>query len=387
MLEGRSSKHEIAELINVDFEIDKKLKAYYKSCMNVKLMKELGTRPEKKVLKELGGWPVTEGNKWKNEASFKWYDQILKMEEKGFYEESKSIIAYKYESEMGDDGPKVLILDVPFLWGKLEAMNLEDMVNASVLLGAVAEQARIELSDTLQLRKEIVDIINQYTDSSSTIISDVVLLENLNEALGSESNEPLPGHPPNWTIFFRSWLSKYGVTVQEKDKIRLKNINYLKSISTVLTKYQNKPRVLANYLGWFVVDYSLIFLTTKGIGKTHEKLTMAPRWKICIGKSGFSDFDGYFDYSAAMAGSMYMRKHFKFANRNFVLKLIKYIRTAFYDMIKKSKWMDSTTTEHALTKLDRIAQIAAYPEDALNKTFIDGLFDGTIKLIIKKIFL
>ena len=38
-----------------------KARKFYKSCMNLERLEELGVRPMLDTLKDLGGWPVLEG--------------------------------------------------------------------------------------------------------------------------------------------------------------------------------------------------------------------------------------------------------------------------------------------------------------------------------------
>lgn len=46
-------------------------------------LEELGLEPLKKILKQLGGWPVVEGDKW-NETDFVWYQTIYKFRRAGY---------------------------------------------------------------------------------------------------------------------------------------------------------------------------------------------------------------------------------------------------------------------------------------------------------------
>jgi predicted metalloendopeptidase len=53
-----------------DFDAYKKAKIYYKSCMNEVKQEKHGVEPVKKILAEIGGWPVMDGDKW----SDLWFD-------------------------------------------------------------------------------------------------------------------------------------------------------------------------------------------------------------------------------------------------------------------------------------------------------------------------
>ena len=55
-----------------DFESYKLARAYFRSCMNEARQEEVGVEPLKKVLRELGGWPVLEGPSWNSKKDFTW---------------------------------------------------------------------------------------------------------------------------------------------------------------------------------------------------------------------------------------------------------------------------------------------------------------------------
>ena len=57
-----------------DWEVFGKARKYYKSCMNLERLEELGVRPMLDTLKELGGWPVIEGDGWSDEG-YQWWEQ------------------------------------------------------------------------------------------------------------------------------------------------------------------------------------------------------------------------------------------------------------------------------------------------------------------------
>ena len=60
-----------------DFESYKKVKKYYKSCMNEKKQIELGIQPLKKVLMKAGGWPVLEQSHWDGKDYDIWKQNII----------------------------------------------------------------------------------------------------------------------------------------------------------------------------------------------------------------------------------------------------------------------------------------------------------------------
>ena len=50
------------------------------------MFQEIGVEPAKKLLEQIGGWPVLQGDSWNGE-DFKWYEQTVKMAELGINED------------------------------------------------------------------------------------------------------------------------------------------------------------------------------------------------------------------------------------------------------------------------------------------------------------
>ena len=71
------------------FDTDKKLRTHYESCMNEKLIAELGKKPWKQFLKLTGGWPILEQNEWNNtwvavsKQEYSWGEHVLLLDKEG----------------------------------------------------------------------------------------------------------------------------------------------------------------------------------------------------------------------------------------------------------------------------------------------------------------
>lgn len=62
------------------FKLTKQL---YQACMNKTLIEADGLTTIKEILRELGGWPVLEGEKW-NEGDFDWRQSVYKFRRAGY---------------------------------------------------------------------------------------------------------------------------------------------------------------------------------------------------------------------------------------------------------------------------------------------------------------
>ncbi|XP_035209108.1 membrane metallo-endopeptidase-like 1, partial [Stegodyphus dumicola] len=95
-----------------DPEYIRMIKGIYQSCMDSESLNKAGSEPLKKVLKDLGGWPVIEGDNW-NPQSFDWIDTLIKLRTKGFNHDI--LIGLSLVKDPYDSTNHVIKLDQPSL--------------------------------------------------------------------------------------------------------------------------------------------------------------------------------------------------------------------------------------------------------------------------------
>jgi hypothetical protein len=269
------------------FEIDSEIRKYYKSCINDGSVNTGLFDSLKQTLSKLGGWPVLEGDRWKEtNSSFQWYDMVLEMEAMGFYKHSMSIISYYIGYDLQNQGKKMLHLNMPLgdlpwveqnetnttiqntTWTNTKWEHISDVLLPRDF-GANIDTSRRDMNETRMLALEIWEVMlnattyrtpyrplafmidNKILDDKSIKIKASRIdttLGNITFSLTNNASTNLTGHPPSWTTFMAKWLSRQNVTINDDMPIVLKDFQYLVEISRVLSKYQKKPRVLANYL-------------------------------------------------------------------------------------------------------------------------------------------
>ena len=71
---------------------------------------------------------------------------------------------------------------------------------------------------------------------------------------------------------------------------------------------------------------------------------------------------------------MYVKRHFSPEAKEAMLDMISYLRSAFKGIIDDLDWMDEATKESARTKLDKMRQFIAYPDEMLDQDTVDSHF-------------
>jgi predicted metalloendopeptidase len=363
---------------DADWPVFKKAKEHYKACMDKPKLEELGVEPAKAKLRELGGWPVLEGDNWTGADTFQWYNRIYDMNRLGFGKN------YLFSLDVGTDDKnsswRAIFLDQPSLGMSREYLvkgfNDSDvqhyftyMKETAVLLGADPETAATELEETLLFELELAQVTapREERRNHSLLYNPVVLGQ----------YESLPGHPPSWTDYVDKILLDTHVGPDER--IIVNDPNYVKNVSRILAN--TKPRVIANFLGWHAAQSLMSYLNqaARDIRQRFSKAltgvdTPPPRWKTCVEVVGFDTFsDASFRIPAA---SLYVQRYFSAEAKEAMIDMIKYIQQAFLQILDDLTWMDPKTKEKAKHKMLQMHQFIAYPDEILDRDIVEKHHEG-----------
>ena len=162
-----------------DWELFRTTKKFYKSCMNLRRLEELGVKPMLDSLKLLGGWPVVEGDDW-NSNGYQWWWQVYQLTFSGFGMDN--IIKLSVETDGKDSTKRSIILDQPnfglsreFLVRGLEEPAVKHyftyMKSAAKLMGAPhTDRTEKELKDALMFEIQLSSISGMMFKSVKVMI-------------------------------------------------------------------------------------------------------------------------------------------------------------------------------------------------------------------------
>ena len=129
-----------------DFESDKMAKVFYKSCMDQEKLDEIGVEPVRKIISQLGGWPVVDG--WNDSDTYNVWEQSVKQYHMGF--SSDNIASFYISADAKNNSYRVLHFDQASLglskeyWDKgMDEAEVKAyfkyMVDTAILFGAEEE--------------------------------------------------------------------------------------------------------------------------------------------------------------------------------------------------------------------------------------------------------
>ena len=353
--------------------------------MSTDALENSGLEPIKKLLDDLGGWPVLQDSSgdW---DTFEWADFTIKSMELGL--DVDYIVEHDVDQDSRNTIERVIIFDQPDLGMKRDYLiqgfeNKEVqyyynyMVEAAILLGANKERARLEMKEALLLE---IDLANISTSKE--------LRRDPNSKYHNTTVDNMPIFQKALGKFtVKEYLQKMvnasdnpSIEIQESEKIVIQDLNYFQAFPGVLDVRDKK--VIANYLGWRVFKSRVKFLnqaarklrenykkSLKGVAKAKSK------WKSCLEEMGFNqkpDEDGVH----GLVGSMYVRHYFKPEDKKEVEKMIVYLKQAFSSMLRDSDWLDNKTKDKAKKKLDTMDQFIGYPDELVNKDIMDEYYSN-----------
>ncbi|XP_035210754.1 neprilysin-2-like [Stegodyphus dumicola] len=353
------------ELTGTEPDFIIKIKALYDSCMDNERREVEGIEPLKKALKNLGGWPVVEGENW-NETSFDWMNTTFRLREMG--QNYDTLITLFINQDIRNTSTNTITLVHPDfgtptyknLLG-LPSNSIADayfrlMVTAANWMGANQSTSEQELRDAFNFEIMLANLTSQETQFDfSTIYTTVGQLM-------------IDAPQIDWLRYINGLLN---IGVDENVTLLNFNPDYTIKFADYITKVDKK--VVANYMMWRVVLKSFPYLSSNWtilsqefISTSTEQVKEKPLWKKCI-SNVFSEME-------MVLHSYYVRHYFKEGSKDVALELVNYVRQEFLNLLSSNGWLDEETKQKAMEKASAMTAYIGYPQELLNDTLVSALY-------------
>ncbi|XP_062841848.1 phosphate-regulating neutral endopeptidase PHEX [Trichomycterus rosablanca] len=360
-----------------DIEAVKKAKVLYRSCMNETALEVLDA---KQLLKELKKrefrWPVL-GDAlgvdvhW-DERKFDLLQTLAQIRT----QYSKSVLLRLYVSPDDKNSQQYVIkLDQAslalsrddYISNSTEAQTnrealLRLMVDISVMLGADTITAEGQMKAALEFEMKLAQITIPFENRTS---------ENMyNKYSLSKLQRTIPEF--NWLNFVKATIDSTlypDLSISSSEPVIIRAPQYMKDLFKLIGNTDS--RTLANYVVWRSILSRVTTLSRRFLYRyldfarvTTGTTSLAPRWDKCV-----NYVEGTLMYAT---GRLFVDKHFQEDKKHMMEELIKGIRWAFIDMLKKENdWMDAETKTKAIEKAHAVLPKVGYPEFILNDTYIN----------------
>ncbi|XP_043526357.1 neprilysin-1 isoform X2 [Frieseomelitta varia] len=340
---------------NEDNNATLKAKMFYKSCMDIPRIREIGDAPLKRTLKFLGGWPAVIGPSWKPPP---YSIEVLLGRLRGDYNEGVLLEQWVGPDDKNSsvnilqlDQMQVALPSRDYYLKKSSEAQLNAyhryMTNVAVLMGANPQTAADEFHRVINLEKQLANASIPEADrhDTSAIYRKLTLRElqheipqlKWREYLQEFINSPITEEEPI-VAYAMPYFMEMGRIVQKTDRRTLHNYILWRLVMSIMPhmidEYQQKR-----------VEFRKILL---GI------LSERDRWSQCV---------EWTNKKLGMAvGALFIRDNFNHESKETALEMIRTIREAFNELLAENHWMDNETRAVAKSKADSMNERIGYPE-------------------------
>merc|ERR1712158_68687 len=348
----------------------KKVRSVYHACMNEPLIEEIGLQPLKDKLQSMGGWPVLEGNDWK-EADFSWIETTYKFRKNSY--STDTLINFSIGTDIKNSSWRVIDIDQASL-GQAQTYlvkGLEDrtvaayykyMVNVAVLPGAERSVAESEMKESIEFEIELAraSMPRERRRDSNRMYNPMMI---------RDLKEYAPMVP--WLEYINKILTPEILVVKDTERVILDEPGYMRNLTEILKR--TPKRTIANYMFFRAASSSLGFFT-EAARKVQEDYSQeltgttskTPRWKQCVGTAS-----GIF---SSVVGHLYVKKHFKEEAKRAMDEMVRDIRAEMDVILKEIQWMDDKTRVRAREKLRTMKEYIGYPDELLQVHLLEEVY-------------
>ncbi|XP_053378896.1 neprilysin-1-like [Mercenaria mercenaria] len=344
-----------------------KAKVLYQSCVNVSQIEQVGDRPLRKLLVELGRWPVID-RKW-SARKFVLEDVLGDM--RGKYN-APILVDVWIGPDDKNSSINIIQLDEPALGMPSREYYLHDpdsidvkaylryMCDVAVLLGANPDTVKTEMEKVLQFETVIANMSKPQSERHDTGAR-------YNKMTIGDLQKAVPKF--DWLRYFNKFLP---VTVDKSEEIVVFAPDFLHDMVDLVE--QTEKRVVSNFVLWrlilgFIPELTMSFQEARS---AYRKVVQGvirdkPRWNKCV---------EYLNERLGLAtGAMFVHEKFRKESKDVALEMIGNLRAAFIDLLLENDWMDNETRAVAREKATAIKERIGYPDFILDPVQLDKKFE------------
>lgn len=356
---------------------------YYKSCMNEDLIAESSKGDLLKLVTQLGGWPVLEGDKWEGDK-FVWQKTEEEANRLGL--DTGKLLNVGIGTNNANSSQRIMSIDHASLGLSREYLikGLEDkavaayakyMIDIAVYLGADPDKAKEELTKSFEFELQLAQInMPKELRRNKTALNNPMTVK--------EMSKLYEGY--DWVDHINQALNNQDVTVDENEIVNVKTPAFLKKLKALLE--ETDKRVVANYLVWRYVKSMVNYMgkDALAIRQDYNKVLSgqdkeSPRWETCVKTvAGIGSSYLYF-YEGSLTnavGSMYAQTYFPADKKDLADEMVVNIREEFRLMLEELDWMDEATKAAALAKAASMRPHIAYAKEILDTELMNEFYTG-----------
>ncbi|XP_055382461.1 neprilysin-4-like, partial [Condylostylus longicornis] len=364
-----SSTDEIMENDTKNFDMEQQVNLFFASCSNIDLINERKFEPMLEVIKEIGGFPLLDGDEW-SEENFN-LEEVLAWQS---IHQMHSFFSTEIEYDLKNIEKSVIYMLHPELGLRSHADYLESYNKA-------------HLEGYREFIKDVFEILNTPENETQNVIDEIIDLEmKLAKLTDVRTNnyEVQQLYNPTTVGILKEKYSKFNWTEylikifnkEFNDDYKIVIFGAPKTDEIFDLLINTDKRIIANYINWRTIQQMLKYLDERfkapkvkftKILMGSEKTTKE-RTYLCAGEVN--------EAIGMAVSSLYVKKYFNENCKDDVSKMTEEISKVFRSNLNLSDWIDDETKLLAEEKVNKTLLAVGYPEFILNKTELNDYYNG-----------
>ncbi|NP_001296678.1 endothelin-converting enzyme 1-like [Hydra vulgaris] len=350
-----------------------KAAVFYKSCTNTKLIEQIGDLPMKKLVKDMGSWPVTDESfdesKWDSLEALTTVHKNISI---------APVLQVYVAADIKNSSQNIIVFDQSgislakesylknstFHIGHREAY-LKYMKSIAKQMGA-NETGLKYMNDVMEFETQLANITMSVLDRRN--------YHSIYESMTLEEFSNRTEIPLSWLLrFVNNIFKENNLLVLPSERIVSFSTQFIGKAYKLFNELPKKTQ--SSYIIWQAVNVMAPLV----LGKYQEifdeyqleaySLTdRPPRWEVCI-----SSTLRYFGYAL---GRPFVEKVYDKTAKTMSTEIIQAIKQVFIDNLETMDWMDAKTKAYAKKKAERIIENIGYPSFILNNTALELEYHG-----------
>ncbi|KAM6987624.1 endothelin-converting enzyme-like 1 isoform 1-T1 [Tautogolabrus adspersus] len=354
---------------------ERKVKEFYRSCINIKEIDELGSNPMTEVIDSCGGWdlvgapPGAAG--WETEGAPQRPDfNELLYRTQGVY---STAVFFSLTVNVDDKNSSRNAIRVDQEGLTLPERSLylgqdEDSVKILAAYKALMERllSMLGAQDAPEKSKEIIQLetrlanitVSEYDDQRKDISTmyNRITLRQLQRIAPS--------------LHWKRLLDRiFHDNFSEDEEIVVLATDYIQKVSDIIKT--TSKRVLHNYMLWRIVAALSEHLSTAFRSTIHEfsREIDGTEQQLELGRLCLTQANKHFGMAL---GALFVQQHFSTQSKAKVQELVEDIKHSLDLRLQELDWMDEATKEAARAKLKHMMVMTGYPDFLLKPELIDN---------------
>uniref|UniRef100_A0A3P9NY71 Endothelin converting enzyme like 1 n=1 Tax=Poecilia reticulata TaxID=8081 RepID=A0A3P9NY71_POERE len=369
---------------------ERKVKEFYRSCINIKDIDKLGSKPMTEALDSCGGWDLEGAPSgaagWEREDAPQRPDfNELLYRTQGVF---STAVFFSLTVNVDDKNSSrnAIRIDQEGLTLPERSLYLgqdEDSVKILAAYKALMERllSMLGAHNATQKSKEIIELETQLANITVSEYDDQ--RKDISTMYNRITLRQLQRIAPS--LHWKRLLDRiFHDNFSEDEEIVVLATDYIQKVSDIIKN--TSKRVLHNYMLWRIVAALSEHLSTAFRSTIHEfsREIDGTEQQLELGRLCLTQANKHFGMAL---GALFVKKHFSLESKVKVQKLVEDIKHALDLRLQELDWMDEATKEAARAKLKHMMVMTGYPDFLLKDELIDQEygFDVNKKTYFKNI--